>query len=123
MESDSKALFNNERTLITFGKYKGELLKWLVIDEKDDKIFLLSIVEADKYFAEDADRVAGATEYALSLEPYKDDYSDLVWWCLRSPGDSNTRVAVVHWSGFVYEEGVSVCDDGACIRPSLWVEI
>lgn len=86
-----------------------------------DKIFLLSIVEIDKYFDEDADRVVEATEYALSKEPYKDDYSNFVWWCLRTPGDSSSRVAVLHHSGFVYEEGINVRDDGTCIRPALWL--
>lgn len=88
-----------------------------------DKIFLLSMTEAEKYFDDDVDRMSCATEYALSKEPYLDDYSNAAWWCLRSPGDSGSRVAVVHWSGFVYEQGVNVRDDGACIRPALWINM
>ena len=65
-----------------------------------DKIFLLSIDEAEKLFANDTSRAVGS------------------WWWLRSPGDDQDGAAYVYGGGSLDVDGEYVyCDYG--VRPAL----
>ncbi|MDR2586789.1 MAG: DUF6273 domain-containing protein [Coriobacteriales bacterium] len=75
----------------------------------EDKVFLLSIDEAKRYFASDSDRVA------------KYQGSDS-WWWLRSPGDDANRAARVYLDGSVILNGYGV-DYGSGVRPALWLNL
>ena len=82
-----------------------------------DKIFLLSITEAKKYFSSDDDRKA------LNSTRYTGTY--LSWW-LRSPGDTYTdydiyNAAYVKTDGSVSDYGYDV-NYGSGVRPALWVK-
>jgi hypothetical protein len=106
-----------------------------------DKIFLLSIVEAQQYFANDTARLADATRYAVKQGVYVRG-TDTVstsggtassdrtctnihcyarWW-LRSPGFTSSSAA------FVYDDGAvntlwNYADCGYYgVRPALWLE-
>ena len=98
-----------------------------------DKIFLLSIVEAQTYFATDADRKADATRYAVKKGAYvkgsetgKGSYdgtcSDVhcfsCWW-LRSPAPYGEDAEYVDLDGDTYYAGVSYAH--YVVRPALWV--
>ena len=98
-----------------------------------DKIFLLSFVEAQTYFATDADRKADATRYAVKKganvkgsETGKCSYdgtcSDVhcfsCWW-LRSHGSIDGDAAYVGWGGYTNHCGVN--DTDVAVRPALWV--
>ncbi|MCR5137747.1 MAG: DUF6273 domain-containing protein [Oscillospiraceae bacterium] len=75
-----------------------------------DRVFLLSIEEAEKYFKDDRDRATGAC-----------------WW-LRSPGRYGFYVALVFGDGSVYDVG-SVNYFGNCVnfrygvRPALKINL
>ena len=93
-----------------------------------DKIFLLSIVEVENYFVDNAARKAEATAYAVKngatlygVCASTPCYSD--WW-LRSPGSTNDRAAYVDDSGFLNDRGVDPGDvvHFRGIRPALWVQ-
>ena len=84
-----------------------------------DKIFLLSVVEANNYYTNDADRQADATRYAVGT--CTDVHCYASWW-LRSPGSSTNRAADVYADGSVNSSGYSVFDDGSGVRPALWVQ-
>ena len=93
-----------------------------------DKVFLLSINEANKYFGINKDWKCVPTEYAKANGADTDISSSnkkngvpTCWWWLRSPGDIQARVANVSYVGSVYSSGLSVTGDYECVRPAVWV--
>ena len=98
-----------------------------------DKIFLLSIVEAQTYFATDADRKADATRYAVKKGAFvvgsetgkgshdgtcSDVHCFSCWW-LRSPAPYYEDVEYVDSDGDTYYAGVSYAR--YVVRPALWM--
>ena len=100
-----------------------------------DKIFLLSIVEAQTYFATDADRKADATRYAVKKGLFVDgsetgssfngtcsDVHCISCWWLRSPGSRTDYAAHVFFHGSIGGGGFNVRDNNDnAVRPALWV--
>ena len=86
-----------------------------------DKVFLLSIVEAEKYFSSDEARMCVPTEYAIS-NGTSDSYTNC-WWWLRSPGISQDLAASVYFDGDVNEYGNNVNCANLAVRPALWITI
>ena len=74
----------------------------LVHEKTDDKIFLLSCSDAEKYMSE--------------IKEYGDIAS---WWWLRSPGVSNDSVSCVSSSGYISTKGNKISSDGGGVRPVL----
>ena len=116
-----------------------------------DKIFLLSIVEANDYFTSNEDRLVDATRYAvqkgamvrgsdhgvneygvlnrMSKGKCTDTHCYAIWW-LRSPGEEPSKLksagrksnhAAKVDLGFVSETGFLVHSDEGGVRPALWV--
>jgi uncharacterized protein YjbI with pentapeptide repeats len=99
-----------------------------------DRVFALSIEEADKYFDDNMGRRAAVTPYAQSPhegmrgsyvnEDYKTtDGEKTGWWWLRSPGVGSDHAADVDPTGDVIEHGGHVGHSGACVRPALWLNL
>ena len=93
-----------------------------------DKVFLLSIAEANKYFNSDEARMCGTTEYAIAQgASTSDSYSAggkaTCWWWLRSPGSSQDSAAYVILDGAVLELGRFVDGDDDAVRPALWITL
>lgn len=101
-----------------------------------DKIFLLSINEAKKYFGSDEDRRCVPTEYAKANGAYTSTNSHYTkngvptcWWYLRTPGNQQDDVACVlvyggvSIIGTVYYNGNGVKSDSICVRPALWINL
>ena len=95
-----------------------------------DKVFLLSINEAEKYFNSDEARKCAPTAYAkaqgawLSDDTYKTQSGAATcWWWLRSPGRSQKYAAIVSIGGWVYYRGYGVNYDNVSVRPALWISI
>ena len=65
--------------------------------DTDDRVFLLSIGEANTLFDNNTDRVANSEKHHWAS-----------WWWLRSPGKNSYSVAVVDSDGSVNVEGSSV---------------
>ena len=99
-----------------------------------DRVFALSIEEADVYFDDLRDRRAAVTPYAHSphegmrgsnvSEEYKtiDGERTGKWW-LRSPGILGPSAAHVYTDGVVRERGRNVGDSGVSVRPALWLNL
>ena len=86
-----------------------------------DQVFLLSIVEAEKYFSSDSARQCRPTNYAVANGAYKRD--NVCRWWLRSPGlDQNDAAHVIN-DGDVYEYGDNVSNGSHAVRPALWITI
>ncbi len=86
-----------------------------------DKVFLLSITEAEQYFKSDSQRVCSPTAYALSQGVYQNS-NGACWWCLRSPGHYGDYAACVNTVGSVYYPGYSASYVKRAVRPALWVD-
>lgn len=92
-----------------------------------DKVFLLSITEANQYFTSDEARKCAPTDYAIAQGAYTDDSYKAggratCWWWLRSPGyDQNFCASDVLYDGHIQRNGV----DYECIavRPALWITL
>ena len=127
---------------IFFGQYEQdnntsngkENIEWLVLD-KQDKIFLFSIDEANEYFDSDEERMCGTTDYAkaqgvTTSDTYNaNDKATCRWW-LRSPGMYQNMAAdvIVHglvddYGGIIGEYGVYVDDIFDAVRPALWINL
>lgn len=90
-----------------------------------DKVFLLSIVEANKYFKTDSARQCKPTAYADAQGAYTNS-SGFGWWWLRSPGCSQYSqglAADVSGNGCVVDIGTGVDFDERVVRPALWIEL
>ena len=115
---------------------KSEIRKWLngefynstfSGDEKariksfnQDKVFLLSRKEAEKYFADDDARRCKPTAYAKAKGA--DVYEGCCYWWLRSPDpDDSDDVCYVDESGDIDYEIVDFYD--YCVRPALWINL
>ena len=98
-------------------------------NDTEDYIFLLSLDEAEQYFADDEDRMCASTAYANANGCYTDsDYKTKAgeaccWWWLRSPGDCTLGAAFVSIGGWLFEYGNIVDDYGDAARPALWLDI
>lgn len=93
-----------------------------------DKVFLLSINEANQYFDNDEARKCVPTVYAIANGVYISS-SDTkggaatCWWWLRSPGDLRLCAANVYNVGAVNSRGGSVTLSSGCVRPALWITL
>ena len=87
-----------------------------------DKVFLLSIDEANKYFSSDSARQCELTAYAAAKVAYKSD-SGFCWWWLRSPGLDQLGAAYVFLDGSVGCCGSDVDNGRGAVRPALWIDL
>ena len=88
-----------------------------------DKVFLLSITEAEKYFSSDSARQCKPTEYAVANGAYVYSDNGNCWWWLRSPGFNHFFAAYVLNDGSVFYTGYGVDRDFDCVRPALWISL
>ena len=92
-----------------------------------DKVFLLSITEANQYFTSDEARKCAPTDYAIAQgadtnDSYKAGGRATCSWWLRSPGFYQDFAAYVFDGGDVREDGYGVSDASEVVRPALWIE-
>ena len=95
-----------------------------------DKVFALSLDEAQMYFRDDKDRRAAVTPYAKKQGSfYRDDYitSDgqpAGWWWLRSPDDCvNILSSFISGDGSIHSTGNIVSSGDVSVRPTLWMNL
>ena len=81
-----------------------------------DRIFCLSINEAEHYFSSDTDRQCKPTAYAQKQGV---GYCDGCYWWLRSPGISQLDAAYVDAGGALRLRGSIVNFDCLAVRPAL----
>lgn len=93
-----------------------------------DRVFLLSIAEAEKYFGSDSTRQCQGTVYCYAQGAYKARNGNCWWWLrsLSSPHSFNfdNRYAFYVFShGKVSREGSSADYDRIAVRPALWINL
>ena len=103
-------------------------------NDTQDKIFLLSYAEANKYLGvtwentRNKESRISPTTYAIG-QGAESHYSDMTWegdksvrWWLRSPGCKQSGVAVVSSNGSLSYETDTYSTD-ICIRPAFWLDL
>ena len=88
----------------------------------DDRIFLLSLADAEEYFKTDEERLCEATPYAQKHGAFVRGNGKSEWW-LRSPGKTNEYAAIVSSLGSVYPAGNSLNNVSCTVRPAFWVSL
>ena len=96
-------------------------------NDTEDKIFLLSISEVEKYLPTDFFRRCSATDHAkengLDVCVYADRSNGNIRWWLRSQGFSGEHISIVTAYGKIFRKGYSVNDDSIAVRPALWLDL
>ena len=89
--------------------------------DTEDKVFLLSIGEAERFFVSDEDRQCAPSAYTAAQGAWAED-SEYSWWWLRSPGGSS-RAAYVSEDGSIDRYGNFVNYGDGAIRPAVWIDL
>lgn len=89
----------------------------------EDKIFLLSIDEASKYFNTKEERAVKVTEYARMNNAFVNYNNGNGRWWLRSIGRNGHYAAYVRNEGDVNNSGEYVNERTFGIRPALWLSL
>ncbi|MBR2570550.1 MAG: hypothetical protein IKE30_00240 [Clostridia bacterium] len=104
-------------------------------NDTQDRVFLLSYAEANRYLGVSRDGKtnktgrAAPTAYAKAAgaspsSKYKTpDGKASDWWWLRSPGSKQSSAADVHNDGSLRNSPQSVRSGGGCVRPALWIDL
>lgn len=87
-----------------------------------DRVFLLSIAEAQSLFKNDNLRIAKPTPYARGKGLFTDENGNS-WWWLRSSGCAQSYAADVDYGGDVDVYGSSIIHSKNMVRPAMWVDI
>ena len=87
-----------------------------------DKVFLLSITEANKYFSSDNARQCRGTAYCYAQGAYRGSNGNC-WWWLRSPGVHSYDAASVSSDGSVNDCDSNVNFGDGAVRPALWINL
>jgi len=86
-----------------------------------DRVFLLSILEVQKYFGSDNARVCLGTAYCNAHRD-KHETDNCSWW-LRSPGNYSSTVAYINDGGSIINGGIRANYRYNAIRPALWINL
>ena len=89
----------------------------------NDKVFLLSIREAEKHFSTDSARQCKPTNYAVAKGAYVNSAYGNCWWWLRSPGRNQYGASCVYHGGSVNCSGDGVSRSNDAVRPALWIDL
>jgi len=87
-----------------------------------DKVFLLSIAEANKYFSSNDARMCQATAYCVAQGAYQDD-NGYCWWWLRSPGRNSKCATPVFIDGSIYSFSNRAHLSRGAVRPAMWIDL
>ena len=126
VDNGSSQGFDFETVLLSAEKTTGG-------NDTQDKVFLLSYAEANKYLdvtygnSSNTKSRAAPTSYAIrqgasTSSSYKTaDGAAAGWWWLRSPGLNQRRAALVYYVGsLVYYD---VNRTSGAVRPALWIDL
>ena len=123
---------NDEFLDVAFTEYEQEKISTVTVsadknpsyntevgNETQDKVFLLSVDELNKYFLFNSDKQCQATDYAIANGVLT--FNSANWW-LRTPGDSQFSAAYVYSEG-VNSYGRSVDSERYGVRPAMWIDL
>ena len=89
-----------------------------------DRIFLLSITEAEKYLVSDSNGACQATAFAKAQGAFANaSKGNCCWWWLRTPGYLSSSAACVSYTGQINYSGPTVNNMRGSVRPAMWVNL
>ena len=134
--SDIRRWLNNDFISTSFSSSEKASIKTVTIENTGnsdykvnggnstkDRVFLLSIDEAKRYFSNNIDRICLATKYAQTQGSELDGITRACRWWLRSPGTTLYSASSVKIDGFILQMGTPVSIDKSFIRPAMWIEV
>lgn len=92
-------------------------------NDTEDRIFILSIPEVERYFADDEERKCIPTSYAILNGAYTSNKTSCGWWWTRSPGYDNNGFGYISDDGSVTYDGHYVLNFKTCVRPAVWINL
>ena len=92
-----------------YGTYGG--------NDTKDRIFCLSVAEAEQYFSSDEDRQCRPTAYARKQGVYVSN--ECCYWWLQSPGYNHNLATSVDSGGALDLDGRDILNDNCAVRPAL----
>ena len=121
----NQAFNNEEKSIVCISQVNAEKNPEydiaLGLDTRD-KLFLLSISEAKRYFSEDEKRECFPTEYAIAKGlALADDGSKRCLWWLRNNGGSPDMASFVSAKGSINATGLFCAASFVSVRPAMWV--
>ena len=132
--SDIRAWLNGEFLQTAFTKEEQEGILLTDLDNGDDlkygtavgkntqdKVFLLSGAEIEKYFPSVDERTVKPTPCAISHGAYTNGSGDCAWW-LRSPGMTETSPAYIASAGDFGNRAHEMDETIIGVRPAIWVK-
>lgn len=87
-----------------------------------DKVFILSISEAERYFDSPEARSCQLTAYSRAYGAYQSD-NRTCWWWLRNPGSSTQKACFVIAAGYISVDGERVSAYRTTVRPAMWLTL
>lgn len=135
-ESDMRKWLNDGFISEVFSKEESWLIPRILVKNDDnpvygteggndtvDRVFLLSIEEAETYFKDDLDRKTSATETAKLHYAYCDPFDNTAWW-LRSPSFKSNKAALVSDTGEILRGAYhKVTERYFATRPAMWIDL
>jgi len=89
--------------------------------DTQDKVFLLSIWEAETFFSSKSARRAQNTAYTLAHgADWSGSYS---YWWLRSPGDCTESAVIINTDGYICDDGVGTLSGCFTVRPAVSINL
>lgn len=90
--------------------------------DTEDKVFLLSLPEAEAFFSSNEDRSCWPTPYARAQGAYANAESGICWWWLRTPGSRGHYAAAIGDLGDLYPRGLGIQSRDVAVRPVIRVK-
>ena len=91
-------------------------------NDTEDAVFLLSIVEARKYFSYDDDRIVINSKSTVAAGTWTKPSVGSGWWWLRTMGSSGSWTAGVDAAGAI-NRGGNPSDGMQSVRPAVWLKL
>ena len=88
-----------------------------------DKVFVLSLDEAEYYFSGDQHRICTAAKSAVKKGAYVNRSNGGSWWYLRTAGSDSSKIMSVNSDGTIDYDGGSLTSQKGVVRPALWVSV
>lgn len=101
--------------------YKNAAFKTNSGGKTTDRVFLLSVEEAQRFFPNDEERAVIPTAYAMSKGLFTED--GRAWWWLRTSGSSENYAADVDYGGDVDSYGSDRRSSVEGLRPAIRVSL
>ena len=116
------------------GEEKAQILETIVEPHKNpnhdtnqgnatqDKMFLLSIEEVNRYFTNPEERCCKPS-YTAKIKGVSTFKSSNCNWLLRTTGDDQRSITIVDINGYVHENGYLVDVNSYGVRPAMWIDL